>query len=329
MNNLISIIIPTYNRAHLISETLDSIIKQNYTNWECIVVDDGSTDNTDEVLKKYCENDIRFQYHQRPSDRLKGANACRNYGFELSKGKYVKWFDSDDIMHPDFLEKQVDVLEQDKDLDFCVCLSLTFYENSKIVTENNANRNLEHSLILGYLVKNHYFLTAAPLWKREYLEGKELFDESLFDSHESDFHLRMLLYYPKYVYTNDFLFSVRRGNTSITQNAQNKRLSLESKIVFFLKVKKLINKQKVEDYLLINEYLTFRTSSIIYELCLLTSRFEIIKKQKQNIFNLIFRNNITLVKKCKLAIGFMLLLFLGKGYGLLRGNLNIREAITN
>jgi len=100
---LVSIIIPTYNRAHLIGETLDSVLAQTYTNWECIVVDDGSTDGTDEVLAEYVAKDSRFQYYHRPNDRLKGANACRNYGFELSKGEYVNWFDSDDLMTVDHI----------------------------------------------------------------------------------------------------------------------------------------------------------------------------------------------------------------------------------
>ena len=68
---LVSIIILTYNRAHLIGETLDSVLAQTYTHWECIVVDDGSTDATDEVLATYVEKDSRFQYHHRPKDRQK------------------------------------------------------------------------------------------------------------------------------------------------------------------------------------------------------------------------------------------------------------------
>ena len=104
---LISIIIPTYNRAHLIGETLDSILLQTYPNWECIVVDDGSADNTADVMRDNIKNDNRFQYHQRPDNRKKSPNSCRNYGFELSKGEYIKWFDSDDIMLPYLLEKQI------------------------------------------------------------------------------------------------------------------------------------------------------------------------------------------------------------------------------
>ena len=103
---IVSIIIPTYNRAHLISETLDSILTQTYTHWECIVVDDGSDDSTAELLAGYCKKDARFQYHQRPNDRPKGANACRNYGFELCKGEYINWFDSDDLMGNCFMQEK-------------------------------------------------------------------------------------------------------------------------------------------------------------------------------------------------------------------------------
>ena len=100
MNNpLVSIIIPTYNRAHIIHETLDSVLSQSYTNWKCIVVDDGSTDTTEEVLKSYVKKDARFQYNKRPIDRKKGANACRNYGLDLAKGAYIVFFDSDDVFY--------------------------------------------------------------------------------------------------------------------------------------------------------------------------------------------------------------------------------------
>ena len=65
-NPLVSIIIPTYNRAHLIKETLDSVLTQTYTNWECIIVDDGNSDNTEEVINSYIAKDQRFKYCHRP-----------------------------------------------------------------------------------------------------------------------------------------------------------------------------------------------------------------------------------------------------------------------
>ena len=329
INNLVSIIIPTYNRAHLIGETLDSVLAQTYPNWECIVVDDGSTDDTAKLIANYISKDNRFRYHHRQDSRIKGANACRNYGFEVSKGEFIKWFDSDDIMHPDFLEKQVEVLEQDKELDFCVCQSLTFYENSCKIDYNRANRNPKGSLILSYLVKNHYFLTAAPLWRVAFLKGKDLFDEELSDSHESDFHFRMLMYLPKYVYLEDFLYSVRRGNQSITQNSQNKKSSLESRIIFFKKSRKLVISQNIEEKRVIIEYLTFRIAHSIYELCVFNSKFEILNYYKRDILDLILQKNINVLNRLKLFFGFVLLFLFGKGYSFLNDKMKIREVIIN
>src|SRR5690606_34265329 len=100
---LISIVIPTYNRAQFIAETLTSVKNQTYQNWECVVVDDGSTDNTIEIIQQFTASDDRFKLYSRPTNRPKGANACRNYGFEVSSGLYINWFDSDDIMAPTFI----------------------------------------------------------------------------------------------------------------------------------------------------------------------------------------------------------------------------------
>lgn len=69
MNNMVSIIIPTFNRAHIIGETLDTILDQTYPHWECIVVDDGSTDTTAQVLEAYMGKDARFTFLQRPDEK--------------------------------------------------------------------------------------------------------------------------------------------------------------------------------------------------------------------------------------------------------------------
>lgn len=109
MKPLISIIIPSFNRATLIGETLESVLAQTYTNWECIVVDDGSTDNTLEVVEGFCKNDSRFSLHIRNREP-KGAQVCRNIGIESSKSDWITFLDSDDILLPNKLELQVDVL---------------------------------------------------------------------------------------------------------------------------------------------------------------------------------------------------------------------------
>lgn len=113
-NPLVSIIIPTYNRAHLLEETLNSIVKQTYSNWECLIVDDGSKDDTDNFMESFIKKDKRFQYHKRPKNSPKGGNAARNYGFQLSKGTFIQWFDSDDKMSPNFLALKVETFLSEK-----------------------------------------------------------------------------------------------------------------------------------------------------------------------------------------------------------------------
>ena len=127
MSPLVSVIIPSFNRANFLGETLDSILSQTYQCWECLVIDDGSTDHTPELMEFYRERDARISYHKRPKDRPKGANACRNYGFELSRGEYVNWFDDDDVMHPEKLELQINALEHSED-NFSVCQSAVFFQ---------------------------------------------------------------------------------------------------------------------------------------------------------------------------------------------------------
>ncbi len=107
---LVSIIIPTYNRAHIIGETLESILAQTYTNWECIVVDDGSTDQTEKVIKDYSARDNRLKYHERPKVHLPGGNGARNYGLKKAAGDYIVFFDSDDLMTTDHIQIKINAL---------------------------------------------------------------------------------------------------------------------------------------------------------------------------------------------------------------------------
>lgn len=126
---LVSILIPTYNRAHLLPETLDSIVAQTYTNWECIVVDDGSDDDTETLVHEYAQKDARFTFVHRPDDKPRGGNAARNYGLTLAKGDFIQWFDSDDLMAPTKIEAKVEQLKNPA-IDFVI--SKTKYFNKDI-----------------------------------------------------------------------------------------------------------------------------------------------------------------------------------------------------
>lgn len=124
---LISIIIPFLNREKLIEETLVSILSQQYEHFECILVDDGSSDSSYSIVKKFCQKDKRFKVFQRPGNSIKGANTCRNIGFDQSTGDYVIWFDSDDLMTPDHLRVKLEEIQKTQ-ADFVVARTQNFSE---------------------------------------------------------------------------------------------------------------------------------------------------------------------------------------------------------
>ena len=126
---LVSIIIPTFNRADLIIETLNSIKEQTYKHWECLVVDDGSTDDSLTLLTEYQNLDERFKIFKRPYNALKGANTCRNIGLENALGDYIVFFDSDDLMTPNHLELKIKAIE-DNACDY-VITKTTFFNHPK------------------------------------------------------------------------------------------------------------------------------------------------------------------------------------------------------
>ena len=213
---LVSIIIPTFNRAHLIGETLDSVLAQTYTNWECIVVDDGSTDDTEGLLQHYCKKDSRLQFHQRPKDRPKGANACRNYGFELCKGEYVNFFDSDDLMLKEKLKIQVNQLHRST-FDFVICQTEIYdFEKKKKVGLVNEFLKSENAFE-DYILKEIFWLIEAPLWSRKFLELNNLqFDESLQQSQDYDFHIKVLNISTNYEVINLPLVLVLKHNANLS-----------------------------------------------------------------------------------------------------------------
>ncbi len=105
----ISVIIPTYNRVHLIKDAVESVFNQTYQDFELIIIDDGSTDNTREVLAEYGER-LRYIYQEN-----QGRSAARNHGINLAKGEYIAFLDSDDVWFPDKLARQVPILESAPD----------------------------------------------------------------------------------------------------------------------------------------------------------------------------------------------------------------------
>lgn len=169
---LISVIIPTYNRADLIGETLRSVLDQTYPDFEIIVVDNGSTDNTEEVVRSF--NDLRIRYHWQENSGLP-ANS-RNVGIVMAKGQWVAFLDSDDLWLPRKLELQVRCFEDHPDagLVYGDAVTLGGPEEGKSILRGGF---VEGDIFQDQLKYNH-LPTLTVMVKKSCLDEMGVFDES-------------------------------------------------------------------------------------------------------------------------------------------------------
>jgi glycosyltransferase involved in cell wall biosynthesis len=217
---LVSVIIPTYNRAHLIGETLVSVLSQTYLNWECIIVDDGSTDNTLEIVTAFLDRDNRFQYHQRPTNRTKGACACRNYGFELAKGVYINWLDSDDLFSSNKIETQVNLL-MEYDTDISVTKWGRFSDKSDFkIKEMSIYRNYNKGadLLKDYGESGMFYPSHSFLVKKEVVLKAGQWNNHLQINQDGEFFCRILLICNKVGFAKDSYVLYRStGSNSVSR----------------------------------------------------------------------------------------------------------------
>lgn len=212
---MVSIIIPTYNRGHLIGETLESILAQTYQYWECIVVDDGSEDYTLELMNFYIKKDSRFSFYKRPKNKPKGANACRNYGFEICKGDFIIFFDSDDLMSAQNIEIHIRNFSQD--FDFSVSEVIFFKDLKKNIFRDWKGEIISKNSLLSYVKGNISWLTSSIVWRKSFLELMDyIFDEELQAGQEWELNVRVLLKNPEFNLLKKDLVFMRMHTNSIT-----------------------------------------------------------------------------------------------------------------
>lgn len=180
MNNLykykVSVIIPTYNRADLLPMTVESVFAQTYKNYEIIIVDDGSTDNTKEIVEPYLsKSNIRYFYQE----NRKQASA-RNNGIRNSEGEYIAFLDSDDLWHPEKLDLQVKVLEEHPEVGLV-------YSNQSLLQEDSSKDEVRYppgvlksgNIFKDLLIRKFYCSTSGLLVRKSVLDDVGFFDESL------------------------------------------------------------------------------------------------------------------------------------------------------
>lgn len=307
--HLISIIIPTFNRAQLIGETLDSVLAQTYIYWECIVVDDGSNDGTDILLNDYCIADNRIQYYKRPLNISKGANSCRNYGFEKSKGKYIKWLDSDDLLVPNALEETLNNFQCNIDV---VISKLHFFDKS--ATESlRTNTIYSDNTIEDYLVGKLAYYICGPTWKRSFLEQQNyLFDEALSNLDDWDFNLRMLYQSPSIGYINKPLIKYRMHDNSLSKEI-NKLNSVEIKSEFKAREKHLhlLKKNRMAQPKVLKKFIEVRYKYLLRVALLQQSNLKYYLLKKTIIKQVALLNFLGCFKT---LVGFVIYSTFKKGY---------------
>lgn len=179
-----SIIIPTYNNARFVVQAVESALAQTYPDFEVIVVDDGSTDETREALAAYHQQ-IRYLYQEN-----RGPSAARNAGFRASQGDFVLFLDSDDLISPDKLERQTAFL--DAYPEFCLVYSAWQQigeEGTQTLGEVRPQR--QGRLLKELLRRAFFFFLSAALIRRSCLERVGLFDEAMRWSEDADLWLRL------------------------------------------------------------------------------------------------------------------------------------------
>ncbi|WP_354585085.1 glycosyltransferase family 2 protein [Hymenobacter sp. UYCo722] len=204
---LVSVIIPSYNYSAYISDAINSILEQTYPHWEVIVVDDGSKDNTAEVVARFTAQDARIKYHHQQNQ---GLSAARNKGIALAQGDYLQFLDADDYISKRKFELQVGLLEQNAD-------AALVYADTYIYTHSDdpaAPRNFrkfaltmlpitgQGTELVQHMAIDNIFLVGSPLFKRSMALAAGPFDQTLFSLEDWHFWYRAALQNHKFLYDN-------------------------------------------------------------------------------------------------------------------------------
>lgn len=192
LNGLVSVIIPTFNRKVFLLQALNSILMQTYRPLEVVVVDDGSTDETYQTVEQWyasiAENELFYLVLVRQKNS--GAQRARNKGVEFSKGEYVQFFDSDDLLHPNKIEKQILFLHKNPTVDFVYSSAEIFFNNPG---DSETIVGCRKSMTIAGHVGANPIKTDLGLYRRELIRKLGAWNESLKIWQEREYNLRMFI----------------------------------------------------------------------------------------------------------------------------------------
>lgn len=238
-NLIISIVVPNYNSERYIKEFLDSMIRQTYSSWELIIVDDGSSDKSPEIIKQYAETDKRIRFYY--PEGAKGACARRNQGLRLAQGEFICFFDSDDIIPEDSLQTRFREISSNTSVDFIVSPAVSFYKKP-----GDTKR-----LVLGFpffkddldmFLKRYRlpFGVWTNTYRKSFFEREQIqWDENLRSLQDSDFNIQALKNGSCYAFSNDinpaYYWRIGGNPNSITKTIKSKE-NMKSQIYFYDKL---------------------------------------------------------------------------------------------
>lgn len=195
-----SIIIPTYNRAHCILETLESVRSQEFVNWECIIVDDGSTDNTLELCRQFGKNDSRFIIQSRPAYLKQGGNDARNFGVSMASAAFLVFIDSDDLVLNTFLQKRYDLSIEYPGTDLYIFKTGVFYKrvgDSNLLWNDYTSESTNTELIIRFFEQDMPWHTMGAVWKKRFFLKIGGWDGRSLVYQDWELHLNALFQNPK------------------------------------------------------------------------------------------------------------------------------------
>lgn len=219
---LVSIIVTCYNQEKYIGRTLLSLINQTYSNWECIVVDDGSQDNSQKIINDLISKDQRFRYM---FQKNAGVSAARNTGFKMAKGSYINFLDGDDTFLSEKLGKQVQALMNNQESSICICDHQYYYENDNKYAYYQFEKIIEkplRQLLFGWhngvAFPPHAVLYSRDLWHENEMPFPEDYE---YRCEDWVFNVLVALKDSSYLWLDEVLCNYHMSSDNYTANSKN------------------------------------------------------------------------------------------------------------
>lgn len=229
---MVSIIIPNYNYGRFLEDTFRCVLAQTYSDWECIVVDNSSEDNSREIIEKYCNSDSRFKYFLKKNN---GPSAARNTGLQKATGEFIQFLDADDLLEADKLKVCVSELENNPQTD--VAYTDVKYFSQSIDERRNSIENLSNQhkfkvegrgdVVVNALLRGNIFVINSPLFRKRLIDKCGSFDDQLKTLEDWDLWLRFAVNDAsfKFIKAENTLALVRSHENSLSRNSEAMQVS--------------------------------------------------------------------------------------------------------